>query len=164
MSRVAKLGDVMSGPVPLATPGQRLTEIDAMVRSEVTTAGFEVDATAICIGVAIAARIELPVTAKLLHLVPAELISVLLLRAELVSVLLLPAELILIAFAFSQMHGGLRLLHFCMRLLLEPSTVHRDAQKPHARPAAGRGRWSKVFFPETAYSYRTSCPAMSLDS
>jgi hypothetical protein len=151
MSRVAKLGDVMSGPVPLATPGQRLTEIDAMVRSEVTTAGF-------------AARIELPVTAKLLHLVPAELISVLLLRAELVSVLLLPAELILIAFAFSQMHGGLRLLHFCMRLLLEPSTVHRDAQKPHARPAAGRGRWSKVFFPETAYSYRTSCPAMSLDS
>jgi hypothetical protein len=103
----------MSGLVLVATPGQRLTEIDATARSEVTTTGFEVDAITVCIGVTIAACIELPVAAKLLHLIlvelllPSKLVSVLLLPVELISVLLLPAELVFVAFAFSQMRESM---------------------------------------------------------
>jgi hypothetical protein len=58
------------------------------------------------------------------------------------SMLLLPAELVLVAFSFSQMRREYVKFHINAEaatfafLLLEPSTVHHDVQKLHARPAA----------------------------
>jgi CBS domain-containing protein len=51
MSPAAKLGDVMSHPVQVATPGQRLAEIDAFFATQQFSGLPVVDKGGVCVGV-----------------------------------------------------------------------------------------------------------------
>lgn len=51
MSPAAKLGDVMSRPVQVATPGQRLAEVDAIFAAEQFSGLPVVDEDGRCVGV-----------------------------------------------------------------------------------------------------------------